>query len=576
MNRMDDPEYWRRLPGYEDKPITDQELDILSRIQRGDIADITVDPFSPVIEFFSSIISHQPVRNNTHEPKTRNLPSKSEAKIIKKLVRAIRKGWIQIRNKHSDIKEIYDLWDYPKNESSNMLPHIPAPKLALPSHNESYRPPSEYITSKEEIEKWKSLKERAPKSAKKWVPMLHSCLRHISSYPHLIQERFSRCLNLYLCPRVLKNKLQIDPDSLLPKLPNPKDLRPYPTTYSTNYLSASDSKNTCSCFDPTGHWIATGSNQGTLYIWDILTTRLVYSYQIDDNSAITSISWNPNPNLSIIAITFSHTVRLISLSALANTRSFELTKEFLSKESSNSSLGIIWKSHNHSFVDVLDILLPDTALLKHISWHRKGDYLTSVSYCPTQPMLRILVHQISKNFTQSPFKRVDGKCSKAFFHPTKPHLFVLYERTIKQYNLSDQSLVKGLELDGSGKLLSSFAIHKNGDHVIACDSLESQVCWFDLDYSIRPYRTFKSVSNDVLRQVVYHNRYSLFASCSEDGKINIYHSMVYDDLLHNPLIVPVKKLKTKHQLKDIAFHPYQPWIIGCGQDQISLFVPTVY
>ena len=47
-------------------------------------------------------------------------------------------------------------------------------------------------------------------------------------YDGLIKERFERCLDLYLCPRSAKAKLNIAPDSLIPELPKPQELRPYP------------------------------------------------------------------------------------------------------------------------------------------------------------------------------------------------------------------------------------------------------------------------------------------------------------------------------------------------------------
>lgn len=50
--------------------------------------------------------------------------------------------------------------------------------------------------------------------------------------------------------------------------------------------------------------------------------------------------------------------------------------------------------------------------------------------------------------------------------------------------------------------------------------------------------------------MVYHKRLPLFASCSDDGSIQIFHGMVYNDLLQNPLIVPVKILKAGHQIVD--------------------------
>lgn len=47
--------------------------------------------------------------------------------------------------------------------------------------------------------------------------------------------------------------------------------------------------------------------------------------------------------------------------------------------------------------------------------------------------------------------------------------------------------------------------------------------------------------------------------------------MVYNDLLQNPLLVPVKVLKG-HALTrdlgvlDVAFHPTQPWVFSAGAD----------
>jgi hypothetical protein len=39
--------------------------------------------------------------------------------------------------------------------------------------------------------------------------------------------------DLYLAPRVRKNRLNIDPNSLLPKLPSPSELKPFPTVVQT-------------------------------------------------------------------------------------------------------------------------------------------------------------------------------------------------------------------------------------------------------------------------------------------------------------------------------------------------------
>lgn len=70
-----------------------------------------------------------------------------------------------------------------------------------------------------------------------------------------------------------------------------------------------------------------------------------------------------------------------------------------------------------------------------------------------------------------------------------------------------------------------------------------------------------------MRQVSFHKRYPLFASASDDGTIQIFYGMVYNDLLQNPLIVPVKILRG-HGSKDglgvlnIEFHPTQPYLFA--------------
>ena len=47
--------------------------------------------------------------------------------------------------------------------------------------------------------------------------------------------------------------------------------------------------------------------------------------------------------------------------------------------------------------------------------------------------------------------------------------------------------------------------------------------------------------------------------------------MVYNDLLQNPLIVPVKRLMGHTKYDDfgvmaLAWHPAQPWLISSGAD----------
>ena len=56
-------------------------------------------------------------------------------------------------------------------------------------------------------------------------------------YADFIKERFERCLDLYLCPRTRRKRLFVpDAKALVPKLPKPRDLQPFPTTLALRYL----------------------------------------------------------------------------------------------------------------------------------------------------------------------------------------------------------------------------------------------------------------------------------------------------------------------------------------------------
>lgn len=118
-------------------------------------------------------------------------------------------------------------------------------------------------------------------------------------------------------------------------------------------------------------------------------------------------------------------------------------------------------------------------------------------------------------------------------------------------------------------------MHPSGDHLIV-GSLDRRMIWFDLDLSHTPYKTLK-YHERALRSSVLHGRYPLMASASDDGTVHVFHSMVYSDLMRNPLIVPVKILRG-HEVRNklgvltLSFHPFQPWLITGGADgRILLF-----
>ena len=95
-------------------------------------------------------------------------------------------------------------------------------------------------------------------------------------------------------------------------------------------------------------------------------------------------------------------------------------------------------------------------------------------------------------------------------------------------------------------MISSLDVHHSGDHLVV-GSLDRRMIWFDLDLGEMPYKTLK-YHEKAIRGVRFHQRYPLMGSCSDDGNVHIFHSMVYSDLMRNPLVIPVKVLRDAHKI----------------------------
>ncbi len=108
-----------------------------------------------------------------------------------------------------------------------------------------------------------------------FIPASFNKMRHIPFYDRLIQERFQRCLDLYLCPRIKKKKLNIDPDSLIPKLPDPKLLKPFPTAVNILY-NRHETALTAISVSPSGEYLCTGDQSGLIVIWETLSSRIMW------------------------------------------------------------------------------------------------------------------------------------------------------------------------------------------------------------------------------------------------------------------------------------------------------------
>ena len=95
----------------------------------------------------------------------------------------------------------------------------------------SYRPPEEFLFTEDETLQWES---ELPEDRKtNFKPESYKNLRHVPAYSKFLNERFERCLDLYLAPRQRKMKMNVNKEDLIPKLPSPKDLQPFPSFQGT-------------------------------------------------------------------------------------------------------------------------------------------------------------------------------------------------------------------------------------------------------------------------------------------------------------------------------------------------------
>ncbi|POY74510.1 hypothetical protein BMF94_2270 [Rhodotorula taiwanensis] len=573
------------------KTLTEEELNLIQRLAKGENPDENYDPYAPMIPYFSSQVMDQPLSGRP-EPKSRFLPSKWEHQKVMKIVRAIRAGRITPRRpgapKPAEKPQFYALWS--ASDDTPAIPHpmhMPAPKLIPPGHGESYNPPEEYLWTKDEEQEFAELEKEDKKG--KVVPHKYSTLRHVPAYENFVQERFERCLDLYLAPRMLRRKPKLDikdPSELLPRLPSPQELRPFPTTRSVAYLHSNGVRVRSVSIDPTGMWVVTGAEDGEVRLWECAVGRCEMKWKVGGpKDPVYSVEWCPDREKSLFAAVTANKIHLISplpliSDALAGRTSAFALAGFNAAATDDAGNkirpptqpdGVAWRKprdvSEREEGRLVEVEIPGHEI-KQVTWHKRGDYFATVS--SPAGARSVLIHQLSKHHTQAPFAKLKGDVQRIQFHPSRPHFYVATQRHVRIYDLMKQQLVK--TLNPGLKWISSIDIHPLGDNVLV-GSYDRRLVWHDLDLSTTPYKTLKYHAR-ALRSVAFHPSFPLFASSSDDGSIHIFHSTVYSDLLTNPLIVPLKVLRG-HEIKDslgvldVKWHPKEPWVVSVGADGVG-------
>lgn len=570
---MDDPDEWRTVVdpvSGERVKLTADELDIIRRIQESEYADAGYDEYQPYVDFFTGIPQIEPILL-APEPKRRFRASKWEALKVAKLVKAIRKGYIVGRSSKKEANEPvhYDLWagEAPYHLSKD---HIAAPKITLPDHAESYNPPEEYLLTEEERAAWEAMDpEDRPRD---YVPCKFDAMRKIPGYQRFIQEKFSRCLDLYMCPRAMKNKIVMNPDDLLPVLPDPRDLKPFPTTKSIEFIGHEESSIVKSIsVDPSGQWLLSSGTDLSVKLWEIQTGRCIQSWTCPEMPSW--VSWNPNRAWICFAVAIGNQVWIIVPTAIK--MGTEAIIEALSGNTDSNTKSVIkWSSGNRNEFEGIQWTIDHPQPVTQIRWHRRGDYFSTVAPVPSGDNQKtvITIHQLSTRQSQWPFQKMSGIIRSFAFHPVQPHFIIASSKTVRIYDLVGQKLVRKI-IPGLGHgSLSCLEVHPLGDHLLL-GSHDAKTLWYDLDAASKPYRILQSHQNAVRSLAFHRGSHPLFASASDDGTVQVVHAQVFQDLMQNPTIVPVKILRGfPSAVNQCEFHPVQPWLFCSSGAIISLFV----
>ncbi|KAL9109438.1 MAG: hypothetical protein Q9227_005946 [Pyrenula ochraceoflavens] len=571
--------------------LNQEELELLRKVQANEIPEEGYNPYEPTIEYFTSKTETMPL-SSASEPKRRFVPSKHEAKRVMKIVRAIREGRIlpykppeEREDEDEDIQR-YDIWANEESRPDHPM-NVPAPKLPPPSFDESYHPPPEYLPNQTEKNIWN---ETEPEDRdKEFLPTDHKSLRSVPGYTDFVKEKFERCLDLYLAPRVRRSKLNIDPESLLPKLPSPEELKPFPTRCSLTFSGHTERVRTCA-FDPSGDYLATGGDDGTVRVWEARTGNLAWSATIKTHEVINVVRWHPGLDVLILAIAAGDSIHFaipdISIelepaSEAVLSVGFGAAANPTSKLDSSSTKSPVWRRPTPSLkYSNVHLTIPSphsTQPPKTLSFHRHGNYVVTLSSSPSTPSrTAIAIHTLSSHRTQYPFTRRlkgGGPPQSAAFHPTKPLLFVANQRLIRAYDLTRQSLVR--VISPGARWISSFSIHPLSSSGPVSDNLviatyDRKLLYHDLDLANTPYKTLR-YHDKAIRTVKWHPRLPLFVDGSDDGMCQVFHGQVGRGMMENASVVPLKVLRG-HKVKggvgvmEVDWHPREAVCCSVGGD----------
>ena len=237
---------------------------------------------------------------------------------------------------------------------------------------------------------------------------------------------------------------------------------------------------------------------------------------------------------------------------------------------------------NYQLINSDVICLSMLNYLGGIRWHSKGDYFAT--FRNEKQASSLIIHRFSKFESQIPFNKTIGEIQDMLFHPRKPLIYIACKQSIRCFNLASCKLQE--KYNTTIKWISTFDLHSSGLNMIV-GGLNGRVCWYDMDLSHSPFKTYRFHKELAVRKVVFHpnwKKYRLWASAGDDGRIFIFYCFMFRDRLADPIIIPLKILyinknkfglvdrannkHKRHRVLSIKWHPTQPWIFATCSDAV--------
>ena len=570
IKKANDKNWWREI--YDSKNnssvyLSDKDLEIINRIRQGKFANKKVGED----DYFEDDLPYQihPMSNQIPSKKKFGF-SRNEQKTINRLVYLYKNGLMPMEKPKKVEQKIYDIWEF--EDEQDLSQYRPGfgyqiPRRDLPDNEESYNT--------------KDNKEGG-------------ILRRIPRYDNLIEEELERCCDLFLSARTIRKKLDLKENDVLPDLPKPEELRPFPTKECMVYKGHESSIRDICC-DPNGNVLISADNGNLVFFWDILTGKIITKFDLKEK--VRKININKFLKLIVICtethiffilpkyLEKKYKEEILTLvkekiypKIIENKVAKEDNKEGEKENNNNITINdsFVWhipKSDSKKEKQgILFYMKWTQGVIKNLVWHNKGDYFGTLSK-NSQGKTQVYIHSLTKMTHQLPISHIKGNANCISFHPNKPYFIVATNSNIFVYNLQKQELSR--KFISNLNTINRISIHKNGNDLIAGDK-SGKVAWFQLELSSKPFKLM-DYHQDKIKSVEFNNSFPLFLSCSRNGKLVVYYGKVNEEELVDPLIVPLKVLKintndTESNNKGnklftcACFHPNQIWIFSGGED----------